>query len=174
MASQLPPDSHAPPKPGRPPNPPPEQPPTPRAFLVWLSVMIILIIWNVLAFWPKQNLRVRLPYNAFLAQVRTGNVAEVSLSEDEIAGTFRNPVEWPPKAEAHSKENSGPASPPASGQSTGTKPAEQQNQATHTYKAFQTIFPRTISDPGRPRQSPARRKEAGTERSEGTADRSLS
>jgi len=45
----------------------------------------------------QPNPRVRIPYSpTFLTQVRSGNVSEISSTENAIQGTFKNAVKYPP------------------------------------------------------------------------------
>src|SRR6516162_6438969 len=66
----------------------------------WWLVFAALLTWNLFAWWPSHSEAVNLPYSAFLAQVRCGNVAKVHIVGDEISGAFAKPLLWPPKSAA--------------------------------------------------------------------------
>src|SRR5689334_20671370 len=89
--------------PQRPSQPPPQdsqkspkQEQQPRSPLNnWLNwvLLIGLIIWNILLFWPlSQTPSVTIPYSTFLAQVQAGNVQQVSIQGADIKGTLAQPV----------------------------------------------------------------------------------
>jgi cell division protease FtsH len=141
---------------------PGKQPPHPRTFQIWWLIMIGLFVWNLVALWPKNVPDVTLPYTAFLDQVRADNVAEIHITEGQITGSFLNPVQWP-KAAASSAPDKTQSSPPSkhqsqvSGDAGGTqagnistsKPSSKSpEKVPATYKAFNTIFPVEVGDPG--------------------------
>jgi cell division protease FtsH len=100
----------------------------------WL-LMMGLIAWNFLAFWPKTNPEATITYTAFLDQIRTDNISGIRITEDKITGDFVKPIEWPkPKASASKT--------PA-----GTSKDKPKNDKPATYKSFQVIFPSEIGDP---------------------------
>jgi hypothetical protein len=76
-----------------------------------------LIVWNIVALWPKAHPEVNIPYSAFLAQVRGSNVAKVDIVGDEITGSFVKPIAWP-----ESKEETTAPVPPNPKTATTTKP----------------------------------------------------
>src|SRR6185312_14247508 len=71
--------------------------PNPR----WLIALLIVVLLG-LNFWLssqalKPNSRVRIPFNpTFLSQVDSGNVKEVTSTNNAIQGTFKNEVKYPP------------------------------------------------------------------------------
>ena len=94
--------------------------------------MLLLMVWNVLTFWPKQHTKVDIPYTEFLSQVRSDNVTSVQISGDEIAGTFAKPIEWPrPErgSPGHAQAAEAPA-PPAKAPSTSEK-AQAKSQSSN-------------------------------------------
>ncbi|MGE5345860.1 MAG: ATP-dependent metallopeptidase FtsH/Yme1/Tma family protein, partial [Acidithiobacillales bacterium] len=64
--------------------------------VLWL-ILLALLIWNLLTFLPRTRPEVNIPYTAFLAQVRAGNVKDVRIRGAAISGTFGAPVVWPPE-----------------------------------------------------------------------------
>src|SRR5712691_7857062 len=74
----------------------PPQQQGPRIALFWWPVLIALLVWNIMTFWPRAHPReVDIPYTAFLAQVRADNVTKVQISGDKIIGSFVKPFLWP-------------------------------------------------------------------------------
>lgn len=69
--------------------------PSPRGTLIWWLVMIGIMVWNIVTFWPKASLEVTIPYTTFLDQVRSENVANVHVTGDQITGAFVKPFRWP-------------------------------------------------------------------------------
>jgi cell division protease FtsH len=96
-----------------------------RRVFYWWIVMMLLLAWNLANFWHLAPPAVALPYTAFLAEVRTNNVATVSLVGDEITGTFVKPLAWPPPVATQTQTKASPAS---------------------SYRQFRTIFPEVIGD----------------------------
>ncbi len=47
------------------PTPPNQPPKTQRSVLWWWLIMLGLIAWNLMSFWPKTNPEVNLPYSTF-------------------------------------------------------------------------------------------------------------
>ena len=141
---------------------PGKQPPHPRTFQIWWLIMFGLLLWNLVTFWPKTAPDVTLPYTAFLDQVRADNVADIHITEGQIKGSFLNPVQWP-KTAASSASDETQSSPPSGHHSQASGDAEKaqaRNLSTlkpsakspekvpATYKAFNTIFPVEVGDPG--------------------------
>jgi FtsH Extracellular len=85
----------------------PQKPPQlPRAVWTWWLILLILMVWNIVSFWPKPRPEVNIPYTTFLAQVGANNVARVRIVGDKIGGSFVKPLQWP------QAESSAPTSPP--------------------------------------------------------------
>jgi len=118
------------------------QQPTPQAPRIsrwWWLILLAMLVWNLLSFWPKAQPEISIPYSTFLTQVRAGNVASVRITGDKITGTFVSRISWPeatpsPQATAESEPT---AVAPAEGTSTGK-----------TYAEFDTTFPQAVGDPG--------------------------
>ncbi len=85
-------------------------------------------------FWPKEQPQVDIPYSTFLNQVQNGNVKQVTISGDQIAGTFTNAITWPTATPTV-------AATPTSQPVLGNAPAPAEK-----YMAFITVFPETVGD----------------------------
>src|SRR5580700_4119771 len=62
----------------------------------WWLIFGALMAWNVLSLWPRQQSVAEIPYSAFLAQLRGGNVSQVHIVGDSIGGKLAKPILWPP------------------------------------------------------------------------------
>jgi cell division protease FtsH len=126
----------------------PSQPGPPRSpwlqAIIWVLMPLVLIVWNIVALWPKTHPEVNIPYSAFLAQVRASNVAKIHIIGDEITGSFVKPIAWP-----ESKEKTrAPVSPNPKTTTTTKPPSVQSSPAPPLiYTEFQTTFPSAIGDP---------------------------
>jgi cell division protease FtsH len=159
-------------EPSRPDSPPPDLKQFWRTNGFWWVILLGLLIWNMIAFWPTQRPEVQIPYTTFLAQIRAGNVTSVHIVGDAITGAFAHPFQWPPtasnatpNASSGTPDTSTPTS-ATSGTSSQPVAATKQHPATHpttaparqatptgspaprTYLAFRTTFPAAIGDPG--------------------------
>jgi cell division protease FtsH len=138
---------------------------SPPSALIWLLVTAGLIVWNIVALWPKANAEAVLPYTTFLNQVHSDYIAKIHIAGDQVTGEFKKPFEWPRKSPPASdaKSQSGPKIPnmehpeATKAQSKNTvisKPSGQvsvdasNEQTPATYKAFKLTFPSEIGDPG--------------------------
>jgi len=99
----------------------------PRISWTWWLLFMALMIWNLWTFWPRNQPEVRLPYSAFLNQVKADNVASLQISGSDITGQFLKPVRW--------LENPTPGA------------AQSVPAAETDYSAFQTTFPEVEGDP---------------------------
>jgi cell division protease FtsH len=118
--------------------------------LIWWLLMIALLIWNLFTFWPSSRGQVNMPYTDFLEQVRTGNVAKVHISGDEITGDFATPIEWPSKKSGEKAKSATTNS--MTGKSANTpkstsNPVARGAPKAAKYSAFHVIFPQSIGDP---------------------------
>jgi cell division protease FtsH len=78
----------------RAPQKPPMLPWSGRRFLAILAVLFLLN-WLIVAIFAPAEERIRVPYNpTFLAEVRDGNVKEISSRGDTVQGEFRDQVEY--------------------------------------------------------------------------------
>ena len=95
----------------------------------WWWFFALLLIWNLIAFWPHNHTQTEIPYSTFLAQARAGNVAKVNVTGDTITGEFKKPY-TPPKTSATAS------------------PTQAASQTTpQTYSSFRTIVPSTLGEP---------------------------
>ncbi len=128
---------------------PPQRPPEPQwhQVIIWVLIPLVLMVWNIVALWPKTSAKVDIPYSAFLAQIQASNVAKVHIAGDQITGTFVKPIVWP-KPQPNSANNTKlPAPPPNPEAKPKTKPSSQSRTiAPATYSEFATTFPSVIGD----------------------------
>jgi cell division protease FtsH len=142
---------------------PPEQEP-PKTFLplwFWWLILIGLLIWNIVSFWPKITPQVEIPYTTFLNQIHQDNVAKVQIVGAEITGSFVKPIVWPQPTPTSSTDNSVQAtvSPVPTAQLTASPvpsaqvasspvPTAQPTTSTDSasYTEFTTTFPETVGD----------------------------
>ncbi|GIV80280.1 MAG: ATP-dependent zinc metalloprotease FtsH [Litorilinea sp.] len=77
---------------------PNERPPQGARFSrwFWLILTLIALLLNFWLFIPHEALRAELPYTAFLEQVKAGNVAQVEIKDQQVQGTFKEPILWAP------------------------------------------------------------------------------
>jgi ATP-dependent Zn protease len=104
--------------------------PRSRARRIWWLVLLAILAWNVLLFWPRIQAAADIPYSTFLAQARAGNVAKVQIAGDQITGSFAQPVAWPVATVARTS---------TALLATPVPPV--------TYTAFRTTFPEAVGDP---------------------------
>jgi cell division protease FtsH len=130
-------------------NPPPQQ--SQRSLLsnFWWLILLALIIWNVWILWPRSQPEVDIPYSVFISQVKSDNVNNVSISGDEITGTFINQVLWPPVTPSAATPVSTSGSP---GPESTTSPGPAQGflvvatVVPEKYSDFRTFFPEAVGD----------------------------
>src|SRR5206468_7706184 len=65
---------------------------------LWLLLGLLLINWLVTPFLlPAQGPKaISIPYSTFKDQVQSGNVSEITSQSDQILGTFKQKVTYPP------------------------------------------------------------------------------
>jgi cell division protease FtsH len=123
----------------------PDKPPAgqrrPSLGLMWL-ILFGLLIWNLLALLPKARPEVQLPYTAFIAQVKAGNVTEVEIRGAGITGSLGSPLLWPP-----TKATATPAPAPSSAPASTSAPPTTLAPARNLYSRFRTLFPAVVGDP---------------------------
>src|SRR5690349_1043984 len=114
----------------------PKQEQQPRSPLSnWLNwaLLIGLIIWNILLFWPGgQPPSITVPYTTFLAQVQAGNVKQVSIQGADIKGALAQAL---------------PAAVLLGTPTAGTTPQATPDATPTAFTNFQTTFPDTVGDP---------------------------
>lgn len=127
----------------------PPQQQMPRIALFWWLVLIALLIWNIMTFWPRTHPRVvDIPYTVFLGQVRSDNVSKVQISTDKITGSFVKPFLWPQTTSTSNNPSASPQPKPAQpGLPQSEKGAQSDLRTPATYTEFTTTFPQAIGDP---------------------------
>jgi cell division protease FtsH len=106
----------------------------PKISTYWWILIAILLIWNVISFLPKSSSVVSIPYSIFLDQVNAGNIKDVSISGDQITGSFVSAFRWP-LAVTPAPTSTDPAVPTSAPLSTPS-----------TYTNFNTVFPQAVGD----------------------------
>ncbi|MER3447168.1 MAG: cell division protein FtsH [Candidatus Dadabacteria bacterium] len=126
----------------------PPQQQMPRIALFWWLVLVALLIWNIVTFWPRTHPTVvDIPYTTFLAQVRADNIAKVKISGDNIAGSFVKPFLWPQATNTSNQSASPQPKMTQPGSSQSAKGAQSDLRTQATYTEFTTTFPQAIGDP---------------------------
>ncbi len=97
---------------------------------IWWVIMLLLLVWNVYAFWPRTQAQVSLPYSSFINQVKADHVKAVQISGSSIKGAFSQPQ---PLGELLPVPTPLPNATPV--------PTE-----TVTYTTFTTNFPDVVGD----------------------------
>jgi cell division protease FtsH len=54
--------------------------------------MLVLLAWNVYAFWPHAQQQINLPYSSFVDQVKVDHVKAVQITGSSIKGEFNQPL----------------------------------------------------------------------------------
>ncbi len=96
----------------------------------WWILMLGLLVWNIIAYFPRSAPEVQIPYTTFIDQVNAGNVTDIQISGTQITGDFASPFLWPVTTPVPTSSAT-----PSSAQST---PA--------SYARFTTLFPDTVGD----------------------------
>jgi cell division protease FtsH len=112
----------------------PQRPPTPPTVRwVWWVGMGLLMAWNLYTFLvPKTETAVSLSYSTFLEQVRSDNVARVSLAGQVAEGAFKSPYTRMPE----------PGTGPGAATAVPQVPqSEGAATAPDSYARFTTIMP---------------------------------
>jgi cell division protease FtsH len=109
-----------------------------REFILWILIVIFFTVWYVVVLWPKAHPEVNIPYTTFVAQVRSGNVANVHIVGDEITGSFVKPLVWPEARQPRAL----PVPP-----NPQTVPAVNPDALPTTYTGFRTTYPAAVGDP---------------------------
>jgi len=97
---------------------------------IWWVVMLVLIAWNVYAFWPRTQSQISLPYSSFVDQVKADHVQAVQISGSSIKGELNPPQ---PLLELVPLPTPLPGATPVATE-------------TVTYTAFTTNFPDVVGD----------------------------
>lgn len=59
---------------------------------IWWVIMLLLLAWNVYAFWPHARSQINIPYSGFVNQVKADHVKAVQISGSSIKGEFNQPL----------------------------------------------------------------------------------
>jgi cell division protease FtsH len=97
---------------------------------IWWVIMLLLLAWNVYAFWPRAQPQINLPYSSFINQVKADHVKAVQITGSSIKGEFNQPQ---PLGDLV------PVPTPA----LGATPVATE---TVTYTTFTTTFPDVVGD----------------------------
>ncbi len=118
-----------------------EKPRIPR--WIWWVTLLVLIAWNLWMIRPQTQPEAAISYSFFLEQVRANNVTAVSISGDQITGTFASEVLWPQPTSVPE-----PTAESSAGAQTNTPSAPQPALTdVPSYTGFVTTFPETVGDP---------------------------
>jgi cell division protease FtsH len=62
-----------------------------KAVAFWLVIMIsAFLLWQVVRNGPNQQITPEISYSEFLSQVEAGNVAKMTISKNQVYGTYRD------------------------------------------------------------------------------------
>jgi cell division protease FtsH len=99
---------------------------------VWWMGLLLVIVWNVYVFLvPKVPPALTLPYTTFLQQVRSGNVAAVTIAGQDVDGDFKSAIPAPP----------GTGTAPGAGGGVATAGPQGAAGQPATYSHFNTVIP---------------------------------
>jgi cell division protease FtsH len=101
----------------------------PRRTWLWFALILLANFLLVRFLLPGPEAPVEIPYTFFKEEVRAGNVESITIDQgDNVEGSFKKPVTYPPKGEEGSESGS---------------------TASRTSKTFTTVLPSfVIPDPG--------------------------
>ena len=105
------------------------QSPQPRIPWFWWVLLVGLTIWNVITYFRAAPQQAEIPYSTFIDQVKAGNISTVTITGNEITGTFINSLSWPQVTPGPTPTNGSEAVTPQS------------------YSEFVTLFPDSVGDP---------------------------
>ncbi len=103
---------------------------------LWWLILLALIIWNLVTFWPQSQPEAELSYSGFLDQVMQNHVASVTIHESQIKGEFSEPQAIPASDLTTASVTPTPS---------GTGNTDNSNPVL--YSGFTTIFPESVGDP---------------------------
>jgi len=118
-------------------NPPGGQP-RPHLPRYWWWLLALLILWNIVLFWPQAPQQVNLSYTDFLTQVKNGNVTSVVFQGSEISGDLGQPIVDPAAVATATA---------ASSASTSAPTAAGSSASLTKYSRFTTMLPDAVGDP---------------------------
>jgi cell division protease FtsH len=113
----------------------------------WWWLLALLIVWNVIIFWPQAPQQVSLSYTDFLTQLNDGNVTKVVFQGSQITGILAEPIADPAAVATATAE--APATATAEAPATASAPttAPAGNASLQTYTHFETMLPEATGDP---------------------------
>ena len=153
------------------PNSPREQKSPPSSLIyLWWVLLVVLLLWNLVTplHRPLTAQVVKIPYSAFIEQLKGDNIATVQIHGSEISGTFTTAIIWPPVSPRVPDKRPGATD---SSKVTKASPADGTNRQApaesvakpratiahkgasnglgdaQAYSAFATVFPETVGDP---------------------------
>lgn len=100
----------------------------------WWILMLGLLIWNIISYFPRSRPEAQIPYTTFIDQVKAGNVTDVQISGDQITGDFTSSFLWPVTTLT------------PSGSPTVTNQVSNAQPTPASYTRFITLFPDTVGD----------------------------
>jgi cell division protease FtsH len=103
------------------------QTPQPGSSRLWWIILIGLTIWNVITYFRAAPPQAEIPYSTFIDQVKAGNISTVTITGNEITGTFIKSLSWPQVTP---------------GSTNGSEAVTPQS-----YSEFVTLFPDSVGDP---------------------------
>jgi cell division protease FtsH len=125
-----------------------QTPQKPKISPWWWPILLAMLIWNVVQFWPKGQPEVSIPYSTFLNQVRADNVASVRIMGEKITGVFVEPISWPQSAPGSASIVKPSPAATSGTESTSATPAQATPAPETTFAEFDTIFPQAVGDLG--------------------------
>jgi cell division protease FtsH len=113
--------------------------PRPHLPRYWWWLLALLILWNLILFWPRAPQQVSLSYTDFLTQLNDGNVTQVVFQGSQITGDLAQPIADPAAV----------ATATAASPTTTSAPSTTSSGSTslQTYTHFETMLPEAVGDP---------------------------
>jgi cell division protease FtsH len=105
----------------------------------WWWLLALLILWNLILFWPHSPQQVQLSYTDFLVQLKAGNVTSVVFQGSQITGSLAQPIADPSVVATATAQAQATAAAPTGSASTST--------GLPTYNQFKTMLPDAVGDP---------------------------
>ncbi len=115
-------------------NPDPDQKKKTKISPIWWIVAAVLLVWNIISFFPRSSPAAQIPYTTFINQVNAGNVQDVQISGNQITGNFASAILWPVITPAPTGTS------PTAGSANGAQPTPSP------YTHFATMFPDVVGD----------------------------
>ncbi|MEJ2013033.1 MAG: ATP-dependent metallopeptidase FtsH/Yme1/Tma family protein, partial [Anaerolineales bacterium] len=113
--------------------------PRPHLPRYWWWLLALLILWNLILFWPRAPQQVSLSYTDFLTQLNDGNITQVVFQGSQITGDLAQPIADPAAV----------ATATAASPTTTSAPSTTSSGSTslQTYTHFETMLPEAVGDP---------------------------